>query len=158
MANWCYNTVWFTGEPDVINSLTCFLYELAQEGRRTGHGQLPDFITRKEGWMFELGWSGEFHFYTTKWKPNTNVLIEVADRYGLNFRHAYEETGNRIFGVSAYEDGVLRTTDLDTEDFEAYCYNENTETYEFENAHYESSDEILQILLERKSAIQILTT
>jgi hypothetical protein len=158
MANWCYNTVTFTGEPDVINSLTCFLYELAQEGRRTGHGQLPDFITRKEGWMFELGWSGEFCFYTTKWKPNTNVLIEVADRYGLDFRHEYEETGNRIFGVSAYEDGVLRTTDLDTEDFEVYCYNETTETYEFENEYYESSDEILQILLERKSAIQILTT
>jgi hypothetical protein len=98
MANWCYNTVWFTGEPNVINSLTCFLYELAQEGRRKGHGQLPDFITRKEGWIFELGWSGEFYFYTTKWKPNTNVLIEIADRYGLNFRHEYEETGNRIFG------------------------------------------------------------
>jgi hypothetical protein len=156
MANWCFNTVTFTGEPDMLTKLTEYFYEMARQNEHPRTGRLPYFATIRRGWMYNFGWSGKFYFYATKSTPNTAVLIEIADRYRLDFRHEYEEMVNRIYGIATYENGELQLTEVDPEDFDEFRYNENTNTYEFENQHFDNCDEILQILLERKLNIQNL--
>jgi hypothetical protein len=64
--------------------------------------------------------------------------------------------GNLIYGEARFDDGRFSDIVLEIEDFDQYCYSFDTETYLFEGMEYEILDEILDILLERKTAVALL--
>ena len=116
-------------------------------------GQLPEFILdKKRGYFFDilLEDGGCIFNYQTRWSPNTEVLTQIAERFNVDFILDYEEIGNQIYGVSVYSNNELTEICLEEEDFEQYDYNEETDTYFFEEKNYESDFEILEILLKRK--------
>jgi hypothetical protein len=94
--------------------------------------------------------------YETKWEPNTAVILEIAVRLEVSFLHSYEEWGNLIYGEPSYKKGILADTYLENEDFAQYSFDMESDTYTFEDKVYESNSEPLEILLERKKAIQSL--
>ena len=88
--------------------------------------------------------------YQTRWSPNTEILLQIAEHYKVDFIYNYEEIGNQIYGVAVYSNNELTEIYLEEEDFEQYDYHEETDTYSFEEENYESDYEILEILLKRK--------
>ena len=127
---------------------------MAKKEQKERKGQLPPFVKDETGYLFEIRWEEDVLYYETKWSPNTEIMVRVADEYDTGFVHSYSEPGNGVFGETTYTDGVLEDIFLDDDDYEQYGYDEETETYFFENQAYESNEEIHDILFERKKAIK----
>ena|SRR5690554_3568315 len=156
MANWCSNTVVFEGKPEAIEQIQQLFKSMAEKEKQENCGQLPDFITKDGGYFFDIYQDDDVTSvfqYETKWSPNIEVVQAIAARYGVEFAQDYEETGNSIYGKATYSDGILDDTSLTDEDLEQYHYNEETDTYHFEENEYESDSEILETLLSRKLAL-----
>ena len=80
------------------------------------------------------------------------MLQNIADLYKVDFVQDYEEMGNLVYGRATYTDSIVEDIYLENDDFEAYQFDEETDTYHFEGEEYESDYEILETLLERKIA------
>ena len=153
MANWCSNSVAFEGNETALEQVKLEFIKMQIRENKENCGQLPEFISdKKRGYFFDilLEDGGCIFNYQTRWSPNTEVLTQIAERFNVDFILDYEEIGNQIYGVSVYSNNELTEICLEEEDFEQYDYNEETDTYFFEEKNYESDFEILEILLKRK--------
>ncbi len=156
MANWCSNTVVFEGNEKAINQIQQLFQTMKQKEEKTEEGQLPNFITDKNGgYFFNSYWNegdiGIFQ-YETKWSPNIEIVQKIAEYYQVNFVQDYEEIGNLVYGRATFSDKLLTDIYLEDKDFDNYQFDEKTDTYHFEGESYESDCEILETLLERKIA------
>jgi hypothetical protein len=152
MANWCFNTVTFKAEADQIEKLRAFFLNMQAESILKEAGQLPGFIQSDAGHMFEIDFTGDTVNFVTKWIPNLEIMCQIANHFGAEFTYHYGESGNGIYGEATYEKGILRDIYLEITDFARYTYNEEKDVYLFEGNSYKDSNEILEILLERRKA------
>lgn len=150
MPNWCSNYLTLIGTKEKINQVQQLFHEMAEKQEKEGCGQLPDFITEEEGYFFDIMVADDVIYYETRWSPNTKILLRIAQYLEFDFIHSYEECGCQIFGEAEYMKGVLKSFDLETEDFDLFGYDEEKDQWLFENEYYESDHEIKDILLERK--------
>ena len=153
MANWCSNSVAFEGNETTLEQLRLEFIKMQIRENEENCGQLPEFISDKNrGYFFDilLEDGGCIFNYQTRWSPNTEILLQIAEHYKVDFIYNYEEIGNQIYGVAVYSNKELTEICLEEEDFEQYSYNEETDTYTFEEENYESDYEILETLLKRK--------
>jgi Api92-like protein with ferredoxin domain len=157
MPNWCSNTVSFTGERSQLDELETLFTQMAETEKAENRGQLPPFIETDGDWYFEISWEFDTLYYETRWSPNIEVMKKVAEHYGVGFTQCYIETGNLVYGEATFENGDLQDIYLEPSDFDQYEYYEDTDTYTFDNEVYESNDEILEILLERKKTAKLST-
>ena len=129
---------------------------MKEKEEQTERGQLPDFITDENGGcFFNLYWNegdiGKFQ-YETKWSPNIEIVQKIAEYYHVDFVQDYEEMSNLVYGRATFSDKLLTDIYLEDEDFDSYQFDEETDIYHFEDEEYESDSEILETLLERKTA------
>lgn len=158
MANWCNNVVWFEADPTTLQSIKKMFLQMAKKEKKTNCGQLPPFIAEERDWFFAIRWEAEDAlYYDTKWSPNTEIVRHIADHYKVGFTYDYEELGCLVYGQAIFEEGILTDTCLDSQDFDSYELDEETDTYHFEGTEYDSEWEILDTLLERKSENQLNT-
>ncbi|WP_345953010.1 hypothetical protein [Mucilaginibacter sp. PAMB04168] len=157
MANWCSNSVVFQAEPAQLLKIQTLFLQMAALAEHTGDGQLPPFIREQDGYFFDIAWEEDVLYYATKWVPNTDHLVKVSEHFGADFRHYYAETSSSVYGVAIYQDGIMTITDLDNSDFDHYDLDPETGLYHFEGCTYESSEEILDMLIRRKQQINDLT-
>ncbi len=150
MANWCYNIVSYEGGAKTIKQLKNLFLGLAQKEKKDLCGHLPEFISANEGWLFSIRWEDDVLYYETKWSPNLEIIKQVAEKYKVDYTHAYEEMGCLIYGEASYKYGILTDVFLDAIDFDSYIEIEAGNKWIFENNVYESDIEILEILLQRK--------
>ena len=153
MANWCSNSVAFEGNETAIEQVKLEFRKMQIRENKENCGQLPEFILdKKRGYFFDilLEDCGCIFNYQTRWSPNTEILLQIAERFKVDFIYNYGEIGNQIYGVTVYSNNELTDICLEEEDFEQYDYQEETDTYSFEEENYESDYEILEILLKRK--------
>ena len=153
MANWCSNSVAFEGNETALEQVKLEFIKMQIRENKENCGQLPEFILdKKRGYFFDilLEDGGCIFNYQTRWSPNTEVLTQIAERFNVDFILYYEEIGNQIYGVTIYSSSELTEICLEEEDFEQYDYDEETDTYFFEEENHESDCEILEILLKRK--------
>ncbi|MBO6186725.1 MAG: hypothetical protein J6O88_18900 [Chryseobacterium sp.] len=153
MANWCSNTVTFKGNEESADKILQLFKTMMEQEKKSGEGQIPDFVQNKDGYFFEIyqNETDECSFqYETKWCPNIEVLYQISDHYNAEFGLEYAELGSCIYGRTTYQNQVLDDICLDFSDFDKYCYDEETDTYQFEEETYDSDLEILEILLKRK--------
>jgi hypothetical protein len=95
-------------------------------------GTTSEFISDKNrGYFFDiLLEDGDCIFnYQTRWSPNTEILLQIAEHFKVDFIYNYEEIGNQIYGVAVYSNNELSEIYLEEEDFEQYDYHEETDTY-----------------------------
>jgi hypothetical protein len=111
MANWCSNIVIFKGEAILLNRVKFLFDQLAKKEKTENKGQLPDFIKADDGYFFEIWTLANILNYETRWSPNTDVLKQVADHFGIGFFYEYVEPMNGIHGKINYHNGVLTQTD-----------------------------------------------
>lgn len=117
MANWCNNIVAFEGEETALEQVKAIFLQMAIREGEENCGQLPEFLKAENGgYFFNIVWEEGncIISYDTRWSPNTDTLIKIAERYSLDFVHDYEEMGNLLFGRAVYEDGNLREIDWKT--------------------------------------------
>ena len=152
MANWCSNSVAFEGNETALEQVKLEFRKMIAKEQKENCGQLPEYISDKRGYFFDLIWeeSDCTFSYQTKWSPNTEILKQIAERFKVDFVYHYEEIGNQIYGLAVYSDDELTEIDLEDVDFEQYYYQEESDTYYFEEENYESDAEILETLLKRK--------
>lgn len=67
MANWCFNTVTFTGEPDNVKKVVYQFLSLRLKELETGNGQLPDFIGKETNYFFEISVKSGVLTFITRW-------------------------------------------------------------------------------------------
>lgn len=134
MANWCSNTVTFTGSKESTDKIVQLFQTMSEQEEKSGEGQVPDFVQNKDGFFFEI-YQNEtdqcIFQYETKWCPNIEVLYLISDHYNVGFILEYAELGCCIFGRTAYQNQVLDDICLDFSDFDNYSYDEETDTYQF---------------------------
>ncbi len=153
MANWGSNSVAFEGNEIALEHVKLEFIKMQLRENEENCGQLPEFVSDKNrGYFFDiLLEDGDCIFnYQTRWSPNTEILLQIAEYFKVDFIHNYEEIGNQIYGVAVYSNSELTEIYLEEEEFEQYKYNEETDTYFFKEENYESDYEILEILLKRK--------
>ncbi|MCH5684610.1 hypothetical protein LWM68_10240 [Niabella sp. W65] len=119
---------------------------------------MPPFIEEDKDWFFAIRWEAEDTlYYETKWLPNTEAVKQIAEHFKVDFSYEYEELGCLVYGKAIFENGNLTETCLDSQDFDSYELEEETDTYHFEGKEYDSEWEILETLLERKIENQLKT-
>jgi hypothetical protein len=154
MANWCTNWVIFSGEETQIKKANAMFKTMQEKEKETNEGQIPSFMAEpKEGFFFEIYEDeSEIISYSTKWSPNINDLIEIANHFKLGFEVLYEEIGNQIFGKAIFTAGnsEAKKYDLASEDFEECQYDEDADIYKYNGEEYESDSEILQTIFQKK--------
>lgn len=150
MANWCNNIVQFTADPEKLESIEQLFKAMSFMEQQLQHGQLPPFIRSDSGYLFNIYTEGGTIYYDTKWVPNTDILVQLADQFGVGFVHDYSELAMGIFGQATYQQGILTDISLDQEDFTRFEYDHDQEMYTYEGSSFESEIEIMELLLERK--------
>ena len=96
MANWSSNSVAFEGNETALEQIKSKFRRMINLERAEQCGQLPDFVNPKDGGYFFdiISDEGDCIFsYQTKWSQNTKVLVQIAERFKVDFIHDYEENG-----------------------------------------------------------------
>jgi hypothetical protein len=151
MANWCNNVVWFEADETTMQQIKEMFLQMAKKEIETDCGQLPPFIEEDKDWFFAIRWEAEDTlYYETKWSANTEAVKQIAEHFKVDFTYEYEELGCLVYGKATFENDTLTETCLDSQDFDSYELDEETNTYHFEGKEYDSEWEILETLLERK--------
>lgn len=154
MANWAQNWVTFSGEEVKLNQVKALFKAMEIKGKETNEGQIPPFVKQPiQDYFFEI-YADETDTvsYATKWSPNVEDLIVIANHFDLNFISTYEETASSIFGKAVFTSGNTEAKfyDLDNEDFDLYQFNEEGDIYTYEGENFESESEILETIFEKK--------
>jgi hypothetical protein len=126
------------------------------DGKKRNKGRTGAIATiRRRGrrrLFFDTAWEDGILYYQTKWAPNTEILVKIAEAFKVGFNSSYDEPGCGVFGEASYGNGELREVDLDADDIAQYEYYDGNDSYRFENRNYDCSEEILETLLKRKKA------
>jgi hypothetical protein len=151
MPNWCNNIIVFTGSKVKERKLKKFFTDLAKKEKKEDKGQLPAFCESDDGYLFSIRWEDGVLYYDTRWAPNIEVMVTIAEHFVADFTYEYSELMMQIYGECTFVKGVLNDFALDNDDFDQFDINPDDEdTWVFEGKVYDSDFEILDILLDRK--------
>lgn len=150
MANLCSNIVQFKGDEETMKQIRALFKNLAAKEAREEQGQIPAFIKQDDGFMYDIRWEDKQLFYSTKWSPNLDTMLEVAKYYKVEYSHFYCEPGCLLYGEAVYENEKMSNFILTASDFKSYTHDEENDKYIFEGREYEDVYEIWEILLERR--------
>ncbi|QEM07872.1 hypothetical protein DIU31_031835 [Mucilaginibacter rubeus] len=119
MANYCANTVEFTGQLPGLLRLRA-MFAAAEYGKAFR----PDVLPEEPDSSYFLGASleGNKLFYETRWVPNLEGVLRLAEHLGLDYVHWYEEPANMVYGEAWYKDGEFEHVWLDTPEVAGHDY------------------------------------
>jgi hypothetical protein len=146
MANWCSNHLHATG-GNVQG-----LHELFESARR-------HTLEKHEGWtmydnhyLFDFDRNDDQWNFETRWSPPIEEILAICRFGGVSVEMDYVETGNCIYGRMRYDHTTGEVIDicLDDSDFARVSYDDETDTYRFNDEVYESEYEPLNEMLEDK--------
>lgn len=109
MANYCSNSVLFLGEPAAITAINEIFAKIELEQRHTHLYYLPDFVNGDKGHMMDISFDGGWINYETRWTPNLDLLVQLADRYQVDFISRFDEMTNWMYGEAIYHDCELKS-------------------------------------------------
>lgn len=109
MANYCSNSVLFLGDQAAVTAITQLFADIEREQKRTDLYYLPDFVTDEKGYMLDISFNEGWINYESRWTPNLDLLVQLADRYQLDFISRFDEMTNWIYGEAVYQNAELKT-------------------------------------------------
>jgi len=116
MANYCSNTVLFLGEPSAVAELRQLFWEIERQQKLTRMYYLPDFVMDGTGYVQDISFNGQWINYESRWTPNLNLLVQLAERYQVEFISGFDEMTNGIYGEALYSNGRLQSVYRDAYD------------------------------------------
>lgn len=150
MANTCINYLELTeGNKKKFSKM---LIDLMPESDK--EGQLPEIVTKRERFLFDIdGDNGLFSFWT-KWAPPIDEMEEMGKKLKTSFTLSYEELGCGIFGKYFYNHKEDEGFDvcLDDSEIDQVVEDEESGVYSLRGEIYESQGEALEVLLNEKIA------
>lgn len=113
MANYCANVVEFSGELSKLLRLRA-LFAQAEYGKAFR----PEFLSADEESSYFFGASMEDNklFYETRWVPNLQGVLALAQHFGLDYIHQYDDPPGLVYGEARYTNGVFEQIDLEGAD------------------------------------------
>ena len=150
MANWCSNSVVFTAEPEKLQAIYDLFAGIQQKQEADGRYHLPDFATTEDGCMSDIFFDGGRICYESRWTPNIELLMEIADFYQATFRCKYQQMSAGIYGETRYDERSLVMLNLDEEDFKAVRYDKIKKGYPINGEVFEFEGDLLDYILEQK--------
>lgn len=150
MANWCNNYVYFSGDPARVEDVRALFREIQGKQDRDEKLWLPFFVTNKNGYMIDIDAHDEEIYYRSRWVPNIDVLVQIANHYAVDFLDSYDELQTGVFGEANYDRGVLSNISLDGNDLKASHYDEETRLFIYKGQSYEDERPIFAQLIEQK--------
>jgi Ferredoxin-like domain in Api92-like protein len=150
MANMCENSIVFTGNPAAVENVKALFKEIEEKQNETGKWHLPPYVTANFSHMQDISIDQEKINYETRWYPNFEGLIQIADHYQLDFVNNYNELANGLFGEATYKNSVFNDIRLEPEDFQAYQYDKEIGLFVYDGKNYSFEWPIFEKLLERR--------
>lgn len=170
MPNWCSNYATFQGDEAKVNELISMFRDAEEkQNKNIIQGYMPEFITEvKDSYFFDIFVQDDGQVsYETKWGSNSQDLLNVVKHLGgISFEVEYSESMAEVYGKDTYNHGTNEfkktylthedyalITEIDEDNIHEHTTEHNIElisSYLFENEYYDSKEDILDILLERK--------
>ncbi len=150
MANFCENHVTFKGSNQNLHNVKLIFDKQQEEDLPIDEMNLPFTVKSERCDMTDVNWEDGTVYFQTWWVPNTDLMIEIADHFELEFESYYHEPGCEIYGQANYSNGCLSKFELDETDFAKFRYDDDNGVYIYRRKEYDCEDEILEVLLARK--------
>ena len=109
MANYCSNSVLFLGDPNTLNQIRKVFAQIESEQQRTNWYHLPDFVSGDKGHMLDISINDNWIYYESRWQPNLELLVQIAEHYRVDFISRFDEMSNGIYGEALYQNNELKT-------------------------------------------------
>jgi Ferredoxin-like domain in Api92-like protein len=113
MANMCDNSVIFTGSPAAIKNVKTLFKEMQEKQEQTGKWCLPSYVTAPFSYMQDIVVNHEKVTFQTRWYPNFEGLIQIADHFQLDFMMNYYQLTDGISGEASYKNKLFNDNRLD---------------------------------------------
>lgn len=107
MANMSNNTVVFGGNPAATERAKTLFKEIQAKQEETEKWHLPLFVTAPFSNMQEILVNEGAIKYQTRWHPNFNDLIKIADHFELDFTMTCGHISDCIFGEASYNNKIF---------------------------------------------------
>lgn len=150
MPNWCSNSVVFSADEPTLEKIREMFAEIEQKQQQDEKYHLPDFVTEEKGYMQDIIIDKNRITFETRWVPNIETLLEIANFYQAGFVCKYDEMANGIFGEARYDRSTLVMVNLDMEYFRAVRYDKLQKGYPCGEQVFEYEGDLLDYLLEQK--------
>ncbi|HZY39389.1 MAG TPA: hypothetical protein VFE53_22190 [Mucilaginibacter sp.] len=150
MPNWCSNSVFFLADAEKIQQIRGLFAEIQEKQATANEFHLPDFAISENGYMLDIVLDKRSIQFETRWVPNLDLLIEIADHYDAGFVSKFQEMANGIYGEARYQDRTLTMVSLDMEDFKAIRYDKQKQGYPCGEDVFEYEGDLLDYILEQK--------
>ena len=150
MANYCSNSVVFAANEPTLEKIRALFEEIEIKQKDHGKYYLPDFIKKEGGYMRDIIVNKSRISFETRWVPNTETLMEIADFYQADFTSRYDEITMGIYGETRYDRNSLIMVTLDNEDFRAIRYDKQKNGYPCGEQVFEYEGDLLDYMLEQK--------
>ena len=151
MANYCSNSVVFAADERTLQNIRDLFTEIEYK-QQGGQYHLPSFITKNDGFMQDIVIDKHRITFETRWTPNSEILVAIADYYKAGFVSKFHEMSMGIYGEARYDGSQLVTVTLDREDFQAIRYDKQKNGYPFGDQVFEFEGDLLDYILEQKTA------
>ena len=149
MANYCSNSVVFSANEPTLEKIRALFEEIEIKQKDHGKYYLPDFIKKEGGYMRDIIVNKSRISFETRWVPNTETLMEIADFYQADFTSRYNEIATGIYGETRYDRNSLIMVTLDSEDFRAIRYDKQKNGYPCGEQVFEYEGDLLDYMLEQ---------
>lgn len=150
MANYCSNSVVFTADEQTLQNIRDLFTEIEQNQLQHEKYYLPSFVTQEDGYMQDIVVDPQRITFETRWVPNTEVLLQIADFYKAGFTCKYQEMAMGIYGECRYDGQTLLMVNLDSEDFKAIRYDKQKKGYLCGQDVFEFEGDLLDHMIEQK--------
>jgi hypothetical protein len=150
MANWCSNSVVFAADDETLQNICNLFTDIERKQQQDERYHLPSFIKRDGGYMQDIAVDKHRITFETRWTPNTETLLEIADFYKAVFVCKFHEMSMGIYGEARYDGNKLETVSLDREDFQAIRYDKQKNGYPCGEQVFEFEGDLLDYILEQK--------
>jgi len=148
----CNNIVVFTGDPAALENVKALFKEIQDRQETTGQWYLPPYVTAESSHMLNIAIDQNTINYDTRWLPNLQGLIQIADHYKLDFVSYYNELADWVFGEATYTKGNLLDICLDPADFQTYRFDPGTRLFSYNGQTFENETPVFEAMLEEKKA------
>jgi hypothetical protein len=150
MPNWCSNSVVFLADEEKLQQIHGLFAEIQAKQTAEDKWHLPDFASNEKGVMLDIVLDKRSIHFETRWVPNHELLVQIADHFDAGFVSKYSEMSMGIYGEAHYENGMLTAVNLDKEDLANIRYDRQKKGYPFGGNVFEYEGDLLDYILEQK--------
>lgn len=152
MANWCSNTVIFSGSEKNLENLSKLMNKTIElQKLNDWNGQILFGLEGiLDGYLFDIRYEDCVLYFESKWITLPNEMVRIAQLFDLTFIYEYSEFGSELYGKYTYDsDGNLYDQCLNDDDIDQCRIKSDDdlddEEYNLSELDYNKIDELINL-------------